>query len=94
MSDVRFGTPPLVSRQRRSKWGQITETLAKNPGKWALVGENVNTGMAHYLRHQYGCEVMLRDRLESGRYAQMWARYAHGSSPAAAEPDQIDQTEG
>lgn len=80
MSVIRWEDPPAQPRGSSGgkgeswRWNAVVDALAERPGKWALVGENIQFATLIRLRN-HGCETAARGVARNGRVAKAYARF-------------------
>lgn len=80
-TEINWQEPPASERGKGGKWVRITVELKKDPGRWALVGENVRTGICSLLK-RHGLEVQ---SVSAGKgyvrgYADIYARWPESTT--------------
>ena len=73
--DLKWEEPePWTTVSTRYRyWVHVVEELKRNPGHWALVGEDVTSSVMALLK-KYGCEATTRGT-RNGRAAKIYARW-------------------
>lgn len=67
------GPAPLLD------WGAVAAALRERPGVWALILEDVSSGVTVTAK-RYGLEVTVRGVDKTGRVAKMYARWPENAS--------------
>ena len=76
---VKFEEPPARVAQR-GRWLPVIAELKANPGRWALIAENVATGGISAMRKTYpGVEVRTVGN-RNNRAAKVYARWMDGEA--------------
>lgn len=76
MSGIKWEEPQEVTSGpgRKSEYAAVVNELKRNPGRWAVVAEDVAPSMAGYLKRRYGVEVTTRG-VKNGKAEKVFARW-------------------
>ena len=68
--------PAKMSATSRPSWQPIRDALKANPGRWALIGEGRNSGIAHHLKRG-GFEAVTRNHrtVDGKKVSDVYARW-------------------
>lgn len=73
--------PPAETWRGKGRWLPILDELKRNPGKWALVAENINPGTGYSLKMVHGVEVRLvRSDTCDDKKRDLYARWPEAKS--------------
>lgn len=94
---AKWQEPDRIKSQGLKNWAEVADELKTNPQRWALVAENVSTGMAGNLRKgrvsafrpSANWEFTTRENAE-GRVGKLFARYIGEEKRMA--PRRIDES--
>lgn len=88
MTDIKWEDPPAIDKSGRGRYDDLAAALRENPGRWALVGDDlaastttaINTGRLRAFMPPGAFQSRSQTHKDDPRRRRIWARYVGGAA--------------